>query len=99
MAAANPKKYLEQLFISKVRVKALRYFFMHQQEVIHLRGAVRELDEEINAVRRELERMESIDLLITERKGNRKYFRLNQDFTFYDELLGVVFKSFALVEK
>lgn len=96
MAAANPKKYLDQLFISKVRIKALKHFFMHQDEAIHLRAAVREFDEEINAVRRELERMEAVDLLITERKGNRKYFRLNKDFTFFEELLGMVYKTFGL---
>lgn len=92
----NSRKYLEQLFISKVRIKALRYFFQNQNEEIHLRGAVRELDEEINAVRRELARMEKIGLVRAEHKGNRKYFVLNKGFVFYSELLGIVHKSFGL---
>lgn len=92
----STRKYLDQLFISKVRIKALRYFFSNQRKPIHLRGAVRELNEEINAVRRELSRMEKIDLLISERKGNRKYFVLNNDFPFFDELLGITVKSFGM---
>lgn len=93
MNTNDPHGYLEQLFISKVRIKAITYFFTHPHEAIHLRAAVRELDEEINAVRRELSRMEEIGLVIAESKGNKKYFNLNNDFVFYDELLGFVFKS------
>ena len=93
---SNPRKYLDQLFISKVRIKAIRHFFMNPDEPIHLRAAVRELDEEINAVRRELTRMEEIKLLLAEKRGNRKYFRLNPYFLYYDELLGMVHKTFGL---
>lgn len=93
---SQPRKYLEQLFISKVRIKAIRYFLTNQSAQIHLRAAVRELNEEINAVRRELSRMEKIGLLHVERRGNRKYFFLNSDFIFFYELLGLVYKSFGL---
>jgi hypothetical protein len=92
----NTRKYLDQLFISKVRIKALKYFFQNQNEPIHLRGAVRELNEEINAVRRELSRMEKIGLLVSERRGNRKYFALSKEFPFFDELLGLVYKTFDI---
>jgi DNA-binding transcriptional ArsR family regulator len=93
---SQPRKYLEQLFISKVRIKALKYFFTNQKTEIHLRAAVRELNEEINAVRRELARMEKIGLLNVERRGNRKYFKLNTEFVFFYELLAVVYKSFGM---
>ena len=93
---SNPRKYLDQLFISKVRIKSIRHFFLHPEEPIHLRAAVRELNEEINAVRRELTRMEEIKLLIAEKRGNRKYFHLNPYFLYYDELLGMVHKTFGL---
>jgi len=93
---SNPRKYLDQLFISKVRIKAIRYFFTNPNEPIHLRAAVRELNEEINAVRRELTRMEEIKLLSAEKRGNRKYFRLNPNFLYYDDLLGMIHKTFGL---
>jgi hypothetical protein len=92
----NPRKYLDQLLISKVRIKAIKHFMTHPDDPIHLRAAVRELDEEINAVRRELSRLEVIRFLHTERKGNRKYFTLNKDFLYFDELQSIVFKTFGL---
>jgi len=92
----NPSKYLDQLFISKVRIKALRYFVTHPDEPIHLRGAVRELNEEINAVRRELSRLEEIKLLTSERRGNRKYFHVNTGFLFFDDLRSMIYKTYGL---
>jgi hypothetical protein len=90
------KEIIKHLFISKVRIKALKYFFFHPDTPIHLRGAVRELGEEINAVRRELTRLERIKLLNTEKRGNRKYFYLDKNFPFYAELLSVFHKSYGL---
>ncbi|HEC65175.1 MAG TPA: hypothetical protein ENI23_07775 [bacterium] len=93
---SHQREIINHLFISKVRIKSLKYFFFHPDVPIHLRGAVRKLGEEINAVRRELTRMEKIKLLHTERRGNRKYFMLNKRFPFYSELLSIVHKTFGL---
>lgn len=87
---------LENLFISKVRIKALRYFLMNPETEIHLRGAVREFKEEINAVRRELTRLEEAKIISSTNKGNRKYFELNGDHPFVTELIGICHKSFGL---
>ena len=46
---------LEELFISRVRVKILQLFLASSQDsLFHVREIVRRVDEEINAVRREL---------------------------------------------
>lgn len=90
------KKAVDYLFISKVRIKILRLFFLHPDVPYHIRGVVREISEEINAVRRELLRLEQIKLLKSERKGNRLYFTLQEDFPFYNELLSIVYKTFGL---
>lgn len=68
---------LNQLLISKVRVKMLRYFLFNQNLAIHVRGLVRELNEEINAVRRELRNLESVGLLSSKQNGNKLDYRLN----------------------
>lgn len=91
-----PEKTLGALFVSKVRLKALTYFMLHPNKEIHLRGAVRELQEEINAVRRELSRMEKVDLLVSESKGNRKYFSLNLAHVYINELMSMFHKSYGL---
>lgn len=92
------QKTLNYLFVSKVRIKCLKYFFLHQDVPIHLRAASRELSEEINAVRRELMRLEEIKLLKSDTRGNRKYFSLNLSFPFLEELGGIVLKSSGLGE-
>lgn len=89
-------KTLESLFVSKVRIKVLNYFVMNPNTSIHLRGAVREFEEEINAVRRELSRLEESEFITSESKGNRKYFKLNVEHPFYSELASIFHKSFGL---
>ena len=48
---------LQDLFVSKVRVKLLQIFLSEPKEIFYVRQLVRKADEEINAVRRELARM------------------------------------------
>ncbi|MCA9383115.1 hypothetical protein KC909_02000 [Candidatus Dojkabacteria bacterium] len=93
---ANITKSLDSLFISKVRIKAIKYFLFNLDTPIHLRGAVRELKEEINAVRRELNRLEAIKFLLSETRGNRKYFSLNPEYPLLAELMGIFHKAFGL---
>jgi len=89
-------KSLEHLFISKVRIKTLRYFVMNPGITIHLRGAVREFDEEINAVRRELNRLEETKFIICESKGNRKYFSANIEHPFFYDISSMFQKVYGL---
>jgi len=87
---------LEKFFISKVRVKLLKLFLFNPTESYHVRGITRELDEEINAVRRELERMAKVKFVKSERKGNRLYYSLRKDFPLFQELLALVNKEYGL---
>ncbi|MBD3281043.1 hypothetical protein GF389_06040 [Candidatus Dojkabacteria bacterium] len=92
----NMRKSIDFLMISKVRIKSLKYFFFNPDMPIHLRGAVRKFKEEINAVRRELNRLEEIKLLLTEKRGNRKYYSVNKEHPYYDVLLAMMHKTFGL---
>ena len=99
MASLNPSycvKNLDYLFISKVRIKTLKYFLFNPENPLHLRGLVRELKEEINAIRRELNRLEEVGFVRAEARGNRKFFILNKDYVFLDELMGLFHKSFGV---
>lgn len=89
-------KSLEHLFISKVRIKTLKYFVMNPGVTIHLRGAVREFEEEINAVRRELNRLEETKFIVCESKGNRKYFKANVDHVFFNDIASMFHKVYGL---
>lgn len=84
---------LNDIFVSKVRVKMLQLFLANPGKVYHVREIVRRLDEEINAVRRELARMEKGGLVSSEWRGNRRYYEFRRDYLYYHELLEMVVKS------
>ena len=87
---------LEDIITSKVRVKILDLFYSHLTEMYHVRGIVREIDEEINAVRRELERLEKVGILKKEPRGNRIYYFIRNDYPLHGDILAIVSKSTGL---
>src|SRR4051794_11200225 len=86
-------KSLEALFIFKVRIKLLELFLTNPDAFVYVREVVRIVDEEVNAVRRELNRMQKIGLLRSEERANRIYYQLRNDFLFYPELLRMFAKT------
>lgn len=84
------------IITSKVRVKILELFFSNLKEIYHVRGIVREIKEEINAVRRELSRFEKIGLLKKEPRGNRVYYFVRPDYPFFNDLVSIVAKTVGL---
>lgn len=87
---------LTDIITSRVRVKVLDLFFSDVTEIYHVRGIVRETDEEINAVRRELERLESAGVVKKETRGNRLYYFVRPDYHFYGDLVSIVAKTKGL---
>lgn len=87
---------LEDIITSKVRVKILELFYSNLSEMYHVRGIVREIKEEINAVRRELEKLETSGILKKEPRGNRVYYFLRTDYSLFGDLLAIVAKSNGL---
>jgi len=88
---------LEELFVSRVRVKILQLFLSSPQDTLfHVREIVRRVSEEINAVRRELARMEKYGLMVSEWRANRRLYRFRRDYIFYKELLSLVAKTSGL---
>lgn len=84
---------LEELFVSRVRVKILQLFLTSFNELFHVREIVRRVDEEINAVRRELARMEKFGMVTSEWRANRRLYKFRKDYVYFNELLGLVSKS------
>lgn len=90
---------LKDFMISRVRVKMMKLFFSHEEEMYYVRQITRKINEEINAVRRELEKMLGYGLLRSEQRGNRLYYRLNPRYLYYQELEQLVAKSTGLGKK
>ena len=82
--------------VSKVRVKLLQTFLYQPGEIFYVRQLVRKIDEEINAVRRELARMEKANMVKKEPRGNRLYYYFNRDHPLYENLLSMVHKTIGL---
>lgn len=90
---------LKDFMISKTRVKMFELFFTHPEEMYYVREITRHTKEEINAVRRELDRMVGYGLLRSEQRGNRVYYSLNKRYVFFDEMLEMVAKTTGLGRK
>jgi len=87
---------LSDFILSKVRVKLFQLFFENPSEMWYVREITRKVDEEINAVRRELDRMTQSGLVRSEERGNRKYYSLNHGYEFFPELTRLVSKTTGL---
>jgi len=87
---------LSDIITSKVRIKVLELFLSNLKEMYHVRGIVREIKEEINAVRRELERLEQAGFLKKEARGNRLYYWVRNDYPLYGDLISMSAKSSGL---
>ncbi|HCC84491.1 MAG TPA: hypothetical protein DEP87_02315 [Candidatus Pacebacteria bacterium] len=90
---------LIDLIVSKVRVKLLDLFFQRPDEMFYVRELTRLINEEINAVRRELDRLLECGLIKSEQRGNRLYYTLNHHYLLYQELLQATAKSSGLGKK
>lgn len=90
---------LEDFMISRVRVKMLELFFINVEEMYYVREITRKTKEEINSIRRELDRMLSSGLIKSEERANRLYYMANQRYTYFQELQRMVAKSTGLGKK
>lgn len=87
---------LEDIIISRVRVKILTLFLTHPGQIFHVRDIVRKVGEEINAVRRELAHMEKAGMVTKEQRANRLLYAFRKDYALYYDLLNLVAKESGL---
>lgn len=86
----------DDLITSKTRVKILKLFLGNLEEMFHVREIVRRVDEEINAVRRELMLLEKKGILNREARANRVYYSLDTSYPFYYDLIKINAKESGL---
>lgn len=88
--------HLSDFMLSKVRVELIELFFQKPEEMWYVRELTRLVGEEINAVRRELSRMQEVGMVRSEERGNRLYYMLNTQYDFFQDLLTLVAKTTGL---
>ncbi|MEK7168005.1 MAG: hypothetical protein AAB791_03325 [Patescibacteria group bacterium] len=101
---------LEHLFGSKTRVLLLRLFLNNPEKFFFVRELTRSLGLQLNSIRRELANLERIGILNCctkddlekevekSLKDNKKYYKLNQNFVFADELRALLIKAQLILE-
>ncbi|QQG44634.1 MAG: hypothetical protein HYW86_01850 [Candidatus Roizmanbacteria bacterium] len=88
---------LEHIIPSKTRRKILELFFHHPHDSFYLRKIVRDVSEEVNAVKRELDILSEEKVLHKEKRLNKVFYTLNKNFAFYDEFLRIFTKTSKFV--
>lgn len=91
---------LSKLFGSQCRVKILNKFLLNPEEKYYTRQLSRELNLQVNAVRRELDNLNKMGIIKvleeSDKKSNLraiKYFKVNQSFILFNELKNLFSKS------
>ena len=91
----NPKGTLDllgPLITSKTRLKLLLRFFLNQNLSGYLQGLSKELDENTNSIRLELNRLEEAGMLNSTFEGRRKLYRVNTLHPLASDITSIVRK-------
>lgn len=84
---------LKRLFTSQTRVKLLTVFLLNEEQEFYIRELTRQLDEQINSVRRELDNLKNMGLLKSRMKNRKKFYVVNPKFPLVSELRSIIAKS------
>ncbi len=79
-----------------MRLRILETYMSDIKSAFHVRGLVRDLDEEINAVRRELLNLQSAGILKSVKDGNKIVYTIDKDCPIIWELRGMFFKESSI---
>lgn len=83
---------------TKTQQRVLGLLYGKPDKRFYTNEIVRWADMGRGTIRRELERLVSAGLLILSREGNQHYYRANPDNPIYNELVGIVRKTFGITD-
>ena len=87
---------LEKLFTSGIRADIMSLLFNNPEEKFFVREISRLINKNPSGVKRELDKLFEMDLVISEKEGNLKYFKVNRHSPLFPELKGLISKSLGL---
>lgn len=91
---------LKALFSSMARVKLLKLFLLSDEgKEFFVRELTRELDEQINSIRRELHNLEKIKMLTSKSRNRKKYYKINPSFPVLKEMRSIFQKAESMPVK
>jgi DNA-binding transcriptional ArsR family regulator len=89
---------LDKLLGSRLRARLIGWLFTHPDERFYVRQLTDILGEDSTNVSRELVRLETLGILLSERDGRQKYYRANPSSSIFDELKALAAKTTGLVD-
>jgi len=90
---------LAQILSSQVRAEIFRLLFSGDKISIHLRDLQRQSGLSIGTIQKEISHLKELDLVTSERDGNRLYYTANTDHPLYKEICGLVEKTSGITER
>jgi len=87
---------LAKILGSKARRRILALYFSNPEEEYYLRELERKLNTPVAVIRRELIKMEESGLFVSKRKGKELYYSLNKNYSLYEEIKSIVFKTVGI---
>jgi predicted nucleotidyltransferase len=90
---------LTQILSSQVRAEIFRLLFSGDKISIHLRDLQRQSGLSIGTIQKEIAHLKELDLVTSERDGNRLYYTANTDHPIYKEICGLVEKTSGVAER
>lgn len=90
---------LAEILSSQVRAEIFRLLFSGDKVSIHLRDLQRKSDLSIGTIQKEIAHLKKLDLVTSERDGNRLYYTANSDHPLYKEICGLVEKTSGIPER
>ena len=78
---------------SKLRAELLVYYFSRPDAELYLRELARALKADPMNLSRELGKLEKDNIFISRRSGKQKYYKLDKNYLFFNELKNIVAKT------
>lgn len=89
---------LTKIFGSNTRTKLLEKFFLEYEsgnnEWFHMRALSRDLEEQINSIKRELDSLEELNVLKSREESKKKIFFINKNFFLIEEFKNIFLKTY-----
>ncbi|MBI5665931.1 MAG: winged helix-turn-helix transcriptional regulator [Nitrospirae bacterium] len=87
---------LEKLFTSGIRANIMSLLFNNPEEKFYVREIARLVNKNPSGVKRELDKLQNMDIVSSEKEGNLKYFKVNINSPLFPELKGLIAKSLGV---
>ena len=81
---------LDKLFNSKVRADLLSLFLLNRDKKYYIQEVARLIDGDPSNIFRELKNLEKLGIFTSEREGNLKYYKINEEFALYSALAKLI---------